>query len=156
MRPLIASLVLLAAAAAPARAAELHFERVWLAWHDAASFESYYEYHSGHELVGKWTVLRSEPYNRTGLYFEIRVENPAPAREAKIVIRVISPDSIDPRVFTFPVDVPGGGRLFVVGLTGTDWPMNRVVPVAWDVELQAADGAIIAKKTSFLWEKPDR
>jgi hypothetical protein len=54
------------------------------------------------------------------------------------------------------VKVPAGGRLFVVGLTGTDWPMIRVVPVAWDVELQDPDGSLLAKKVSFLWEKPSR
>jgi hypothetical protein len=156
MRPLIASLALLAVAAAPARADELRFERVWLAWHDAASFESYHEYKTGHELVGKWTILRSEPYDRTGLYFEIRIKNPGAAVDGKIVIRVISPDSIDPRVYTFPVEAAGGSRLFVVGLTGTDWPFLRVVPVAWDVELQSAGGGVLAKKTSFLWEKPSR
>jgi hypothetical protein len=159
MRRLFASLPFLLLAGCvshPKAPAELHFERVWLAWHDADSFQSYYEYRTGDELVGKWTVLRSEPYDRTGLYFEIRTENPAAPRNAKIAIRVISPDSIDPRVFTFPVEVPAGGRLFVVGITGTDWPFQRVVPVAWDVELQAPDGAVLAKKVSFLWEKPGR
>jgi hypothetical protein len=154
MRRLYASLLLLTACASHPKETGLHFERVWLTWHDADSFESFYEYRTGDELVGKWTILRSEPYDRTGLYFEIRTVNPGPPRDAKIVIRVISPDSIDPRVFTFPIQVPAKSRLFVVGLTGTDWPMIRVVPVAWDVELQAPDGTVLAKKVSFLWEKP--
>jgi hypothetical protein len=154
MRRLYASLLLLAACASPPKAVNLHFERVWLTWRDADQFQSFYEYHTGEELVGKWTVLRSEPYDRTGLYFQIRTVNPSAARGGKIVIRVISSDSIEPRVFTFPVEVPAGSRLFVVGITGTDWPMIRVVPVAWDVELQAPDGSVLAKKTSFLWEKP--
>jgi hypothetical protein len=156
MRHLLASLVLLAAAAAPARAADIRFERVWLTWHDTASFDSYYEYHTGNELVGKWTILRSQPNERTGLYFEIRIQNPGAPVDGKIVVRVIGPDSIDPRVFTFNVQEPAGSRLFVVGITGADWPFIRVVPVAWDVELQDADGRILAKKTSFLWEKPSR
>lgn len=157
MRPLLASLLLLAGCASPPKAAAgLHFERVWLTWHDADSFQSFYEYRTGDELVGKWTILRSEPYDRTGIYFEIRTANPAAARDGKIVVRVISPDSIDPRVFTFPVTVPAGTRLFVIGITGTDWPLIRVVPVAWDVELQDPDGSVLAKKSSFLWEKPGR
>jgi len=154
MRRLCASLLLLSACASPPKETDLHFERVWLTWHDSASFDSFYEYRTGEELVGKWTILRSQPNERTGLYFQIRTENPAAARDAKIVIRVISPDSIDPRVFTFPLQVPAGSRLFVVGLTGADWPMIRVVPVAWEVELQAPDGSVLAKKSSFLWEKP--
>jgi hypothetical protein len=155
MRRLYAPLLLLAACASPPKETNLHFERVWLTWRNADQFQSFYEYHTGEELVGKWTVLRSEPYDRTGLYFQIRTVNPDAARDCKIVIRVISPDSIDPRVFTFPVQVPTKTRLFVVGITGTDWPMIRVVPVAWDVELQAPDGSLLAKKTSFLWEKPN-
>ena len=142
------------AAAAPLKATELHFERVWLQWNDADSFQSFYEYHTGRELVGKWTVMRSQPDDRSGLYFLVRTENPGKVLGGTIVVRVISPESIDTRVYSFPVQVPPGGRLFVVGLTGTDWAVARVQPVAWDVELQAPDGTVLLKKTSYLWEKP--
>ena len=154
MRPLLASLALLAVAALPARAAGLRFERVWLQWHDADSFQSFSEYHSGRELVGHWTVLRTQPDDRTGLYFLVRVENPGAVSNGTIVVHVISPESIDTRVYSFPVEVPAGSRLFVVGLTGTDWALARAQPVAWNVELQAPDGTVLAKKSSFLWEKP--
>jgi hypothetical protein len=156
MRPLFASILIAVAAAAPAHAAELRFARVWLQWNDADSFQSFYEYHTGRELVGKWTVMRSQPDDRSGLYFLVRTENPGPMVGGTIVVRVISPESIDTRVYSFPVQGPGGGRLFVVGLTGTDWAVARVQPVAWDVELQAPDGTVLVKKTSFLWEKPVR
>jgi len=154
MRPLFASILLLVAAAAPVQAAELRFERVWLQWNDADSFQSFYEYHTGRELVGKWSVLRSQPDDRSGLYFLVRIENPGAIVGGTIVVRVISPESIDTRVYSFPVQVPSGSRLFVVGLTGTDWAVAQVQPVAWDVELQAPDGTVLVKKTSFLWEKP--
>jgi hypothetical protein len=72
------------------------------------------------------------------------------------VLRVISPESIDIRVFSFPADVPAGSRLFEIGLTGKDWPKARVEPIAWELELRASDGSLLARKASFLWEKPDR
>ena len=70
--------------------------------------------------------------------------------------RVISPESIDAKVFTFAADVPAGSRLFEIGLTGRDWAGARVQPVAWEIEVRAADGSVLARKASFLWEKSAR
>jgi hypothetical protein len=157
MRPLLAALALLAAACAPARAADLRLERVWPQWRDADSFASLYEDHTGRELVGGWIVLRSQPDQRGGLYFLARVQNPgARVPGATFVLRVISPGSIETRVFHYPADIPGGSRLFEIGLTGKDWAGARVQPVAWELELQGADGSVLARKASFLWEKPSR
>jgi hypothetical protein len=69
---------------------------------------------------------------------------------------MISPDSQNAKVYVFPANIPGGGRLFIIGLTGPDWAGPRVEPVAWDVELHAADGRIACRMVSYLWEKPDR
>lgn len=155
MRPLFASLLLLGLVCAPCIAADVSFPRVWPQWHDADSFQSFYEYETGRELVGKWIVLRSRPAERGGLYFLTRVKNTGPALPgASFVIRAIYPNSTDTRVFTFPADVPSGSHLYEIGLTGRDWTQPRVVPVAWEVELVSADGQTLAKKTSFLWEKP--
>jgi hypothetical protein len=158
MRRLIASLLLLATASLSARAADLRFLRVWPQWHDADSFQSFYEYHTGHELISKhWTVLRSQEDDRGGLYFLVRVANPGEAlKAATFVVHVISPESIDTHVFTFPTAVPSGSQLFEVGLTGRDWAGARIQPVAWEVELQAPDGRVLARQASFLWEKPGR
>src|SRR5450631_2270729 len=122
MRSLLAPLALLLASAPPLPAAEVQLKRVWPEWCSADSFQSLYEYHTGRELTGKRTLLRSHPENRGGLYFMTRVENPGAALPgATFVIRVISPESTDTRVFTFPVSVPAGSWLFQVGLTGKDW-----------------------------------
>ena len=75
---------------------------------------------------------------------------------ATFVLRVIAPDSTDTRTYSFPADVPAGSRLFEIGLTGKDWAKARVQPVAWDLELRAADGRVLASAKSFLWEKPVR
>jgi hypothetical protein len=156
MRTLLASLALLAAFCAPASAADVTFKRVWVQWHTADSFQSFYEYRTGRELVGKWTVMRSQREERTGLYFLTRVQNPGAAvHGATFVVRVVTPDATATKVFSFPADIQGGSWLFEIGLTGKDWMAERVHPVAWEVELQSPDGTVLARKASFLWEKPD-
>lgn len=153
MRSLLAAITLFSAACT-AGAADLQLKRVWPQWHDADSFQSLYEDHSGRELTGGWIVLRSQPGQRGGLYFLTRVENPgSKVPGATFVLRVISPESIEVREFSFPAVVPSGSRLFEIGLTGKDWPGVRVQPVAWELELRAADGSVLARKVSFLWEK---
>jgi hypothetical protein len=156
MRQLLAPLALLAAAAAPCPAGDVTFARVWPEWHGSDSFESYHEYRTHGELVQKdWVVLRSQPGSRGGLYFLTRVLNRGPAVEsATFTVRVVKPDSVETRVYSFPAAVPAGSRLFEIGLTGADWSGPRVLPVAWDVELRSADGTVLAKTSSFLWEKP--
>ena len=127
-------------------------------WHDADSFQSFfYEYHTGPRADQQhWTKLRSQEDDRGGLYFLVRVANPGGAiTGATFVVHVISPESIDTHVFSFTTEVPAGGKqLFEVGLTGRDWAGARVQPVAWEVELQGADGKVLARQASFLWEKP--
>jgi hypothetical protein len=157
MRPLFASFALFLAASGAARAGDAFFRRVWPQWHDADAFQSLYEDHTGRELVGNWIVVRSHPEERGGMYFLARIINPgALVTGATFVVRVITPDSLDTRVFNFKADVPGGSHLFELGLTGKDWAGPRVQPVAWEMELRSADGRILDRKTSFLWEKPDR
>ena len=161
MRPLLAALALLAGfpAASPAAgpSTDISFLRVWPVWHTADSFQSYYEYHTGRELVGKWIVLRSQPDERTGLYFLVRVKNPGAAvRGANFVVRVITPDATETKVYNFPANVKAGSWLYEIGLTGKDWAVDHSHPVAWDVELQSPDGNLLAKKASVLWEKPGR
>ena len=155
MRQILAPLALLALAASPGRADGVTFARVWPQWHDSNSFESYHEYRTGKELVQDWIVMRSQPKSRSGLYFLTRVENKGPAlASATFTVRVIKPDSVETRVYTFPAAVPAGSRLFEIGLTGADWASSRVQPVAWEVELRSQDGALLAETSSFLWEKP--
>lgn len=157
MRPLLAPLAFLLAFCATAKAADPHFKRVWPQYHDADEFTSFYEDYTGRELVGKWTVLRTQPDKRGGLYFVTRVENPGgQLRGTTFIVRIISPESENTREYTFQADVPKGSRLFVLGLTGKDWGGPRVEPVAWSMELHASDGRLLTRQVSYLWEKPDR
>ena len=76
-------------------------------------------------------------------------------RGATFVVRVVTPDATETKVFSFPADIQAGSWLFEIGITGKDWAAERVHPVGWEVELRSAEGAVLARKTSFLWEKPD-
>ena len=157
MRPLLALLPVLGLLCAPLRAEEVSFVHVWPQWHEADFFQSFYEYKHHHELDGNFIVLRSQPWERGGLYFLTRVKNKGTSFKGAIfTVRVISPESTATRVFTFPADIPGGAQLFEIGLTGTDWAGAKTEPVAWNVELHAPDGRVIAQESSFLWEKPAR
>ena len=155
MRTILAPLALFAILGARAPAQDVRFERVWLQWHKSDSFQSFYEYHTGRELTGKWIVLRSQPDERTGLYFLVRVESPrALEAGATFVVRVITPVSTETKVFSFPAAIRKGTWLYDIGLTGKDWMGSHVRPVAWEVELQSGSGEVLARKASFLWEKP--
>ena len=108
--------------------------------------------------MGKWIVLRSQPDERGGLYFVARVENPGRGDPRGDVRRAGDRPRGDRHqgLHASRRASRSGSQLFEIGLTGTDWAGPRVLPVAWEVELQAADGEVIARKVSYLWEKPDR
>ncbi len=154
MRRLLASLVLLTAVVA-LRAADAEFVRVWPGWRDANSFVRIGEYFGGEEAHGRQVVLRTQPAERGGYYFLARVKHGA-LDGAKLVVRVIRPDAPDVREYTFPVaNASAGETVFNLGLTGADWPgAAKASPVAWKLELVAADGRVLAAQKSFLWEKP--
>jgi hypothetical protein len=154
MRKPLLLLAGLALACAGARADTVNFLRVWPQWHDADSFQSYYEYRHHQELVGGYIVMRTHADNRGGLYFLTRVKNRGPElKGASFVLQIISPESTATREFRFGAQVPGGSRLFDLGLTGTDWGGPKVEPVAWCLELRSADGTVLARQASFLWER---
>lgn len=151
------SLLLALFAALPtARAAEIDFVRIWPSWRETESFIRISEYFGGGENTGRQTVLRTQPSERSGFYFLTRTANPGPAQAgAKFELQVIMPDSPFPKTFTFAADIPAGGHVFNLGLTGTDWPGKKIQPVAWRLRLLATDGRELAIGKSFLWEKPD-
>jgi len=150
-------LLLLLALAASGQAAEIEIVRVFASWRSAASFQSVREYFDGREHTGGITVLRSQPGERAGYYWLVRLKNHGAALAgAEFVLQVITPAAPEPKTFTFPADVPAGRPLFQLGLTGADWPGAKFRPVAWHLQLLAADGRTLIAKESFLWELPEK
>ena len=155
MRSLFALIVWVAASVVGASAAEVDFVRVWPGWRTAESFERISEFFTGEENTGRETVLRTHPERRAGFYYLVRTANSGETLTgATFVLRVISPSSPDPKVTTFPVEIPPRSKVFLLGLTGPDWPHEDVHPVAWKLELRSADDAVLASAQSFLWAKP--
>ncbi|HXA14879.1 MAG TPA: hypothetical protein VNW23_07100 [Opitutaceae bacterium] len=141
---------------APARAGDVTFVRIWPGYSTAGSFERISEYFTGQENTGGRTVLRSQPANRAGFYFLMRLENSGTAVAGAIFeLSVVSPVSATPKLFTFATDLPAGKHVFDCGLTGTDWPDAAAHPVAWKLVVRAPGGAEIASTQSFMWSKPD-
>lgn len=156
MRPVL-TFALLLGSLAVGRAAGVEFVRVWPEWREAVSFERISEYFDGKENSGSQVMLRTHPDIRPGFYFLTRVKNTGPAADsAKLVLSLIKPDSPRPKVYTFPIALPAGETVFNVGLTGDDWAGPKINPVAWKIEVVAADGHVLGVHKSFLWEKPDK
>ncbi len=149
-----------AAAESPAPAApstRLHLIRVWPQWRESDSFMGISEYFTGKETTGGWIVVRTHPESRGGFYFVTRLRNSGPTETAdRFVLRLILPDSPDPRTFVLPARIPHGSHVFEVGLTGKDWTGPKLHPVAWQFEVQNAAGQVLAAQASFLWSKPGK
>jgi hypothetical protein len=155
MRSLFAFYLFAAAGLLSIRAADVEFVRVWPGWRDAESFDRITEYFTGQENTGREVILRTHPDQRAGFYYLVRVMNSAAMFPgAKFVLQTISPTNPEPKIATFPVDLPSRAKVFQLGLTGADWPDRKAHPVAWKLELRSADNQVLASAQSFLWEKP--
>lgn len=147
-------LALFLACSLSASAADVSLVRVFTGWRDAASFKRISEYFTGRENTAGETVLRTQPAARSGYYFLVRTDNDRAPFAATLAIQVVLPNSPEPRLFKFPVDLPAGNAVYNLGLTGTDWPDREVDAVAWKLELLGSGGEVLAARTSYLWEKP--
>jgi hypothetical protein len=151
----LASLLLACLTAVSSPAAELKIVRILTDWRDADSFHRLSEYFGSKENDGGIKVLRSQPADHNGYYWLIRLKNQDGAvAGAKFELKVISPASPEPKTFTFAADIPSGGCLFQIGLTGSDWPGDKARPDAWHLSLLAADGTTLLARESYLWELP--
>jgi len=154
MRRLSCLAVCLFVSLAAARAADVEFVRVWPAWRDADSFARISEYFTNQENTGREVVVRTHADVRAGYYFLSRVRSAAAIGDARFVVQVVVPGQPEPKSCTFPASMTAGSKVFQLGLTGADWTDPKLHPVAWHIELQTADGRVLAQKSSFLWEAP--
>ena len=147
-------LLCLSLAAVSASAGELTIARVFTGWRDAASFKRISEYFDGKENTGGQLMLRTHADQRAGYYFLVRTANPGAPLAVKFVLLLILPSEPKPRTFSFAADLRAGETVLNLGLTGADWPDAKTNPVAWKLDVLAADGRVLATEKSYLWEKP--
>ncbi len=144
----------LAFSAASVSAAELTIIRVFTVWRDAASFKRISEYFDGRENTHGETMLRTHPDQRAGYYFLVRIANPGAPAAVKINVQMITPTESRPKTHTFETNLKSGETVLNLGLTGADWPDAKANPVAWKLDVVAADGRVLATEKSYLWDKP--
>ena len=144
-------LAVFAVSALAARATEI--TRVWTEWRDAESFVRLSELIDGKENPGSEIFLRSQPDSRDGFYFLVRLADATPV-DGTIEAQVIMPGKMKPVSFKFPASVKSGSSVYQIGLTGSDWPDQKVRPVAWKIILLDSSGKEIVSKESFLWSPP--
>lgn len=148
-------LALILGSAATALAGNIEVVRVWPSYRTAQSFDRIGLYFNGSESTPGESIRRSRPAVHDGYYFLVRLDNPGAAvTGATFEINVITPASPEPQAFSFKADVPAGSHAFDLGLTGSDWPGAKSNAVAWRMTVRAPDGAELASRQSFLWDRP--
>lgn len=150
----LAALITALPTAAWAKEGELTVIRVFTGWRDAASFKHISEYFNGRENTHGEVMLRTHPDQRAGYYFLVRLANPGFIVPVKINLQLITPTDTKSRVHSFAMDLSPGETVLNLGFTGTDWPDARANPVAWKLDVVAADGHVLATEKSYLWDKP--
>jgi len=139
----------------------LELVRIWPSWRSADSFLRISEYFGGNETRNRQTTLRSQPDERAGFYFLIRIKNSGEVLQGThFELQVIRPDSPQPVTYRFPVAIATGSHAYLLGLTGSDWagfsdkPAEDTHPVAWVLRLLDTDAQELLRRESFLWAKP--
>lgn len=147
-------LLLFVLSAASALASDLTIVRIFTGWRDAASFKRISEYFDGKENTGQETILRTHPAQRTGYYFLVRLANSGAPGKARFQLQLFEPGAAASRTVDFPAELKSGSEVFQLGLTGPAWQDAKSQPVAWQLQILADDGRVLATEKSYLWEKP--
>jgi hypothetical protein len=155
MRPFLAVSFLFLAASLSA--SDLKFIRVWPSYRSPESFEHVSEYFSGKENTMGQIQLRTQADVRAGYYFLTRVKNSgADGLAVRVDLQIILPDSPRALTYQFDTQLPKGNHVLNIGLTGKDWPVATVQPVAWQVRLLSPTGQELVKQQSFTWALPEK
>lgn len=158
MRAILTALFVFATATF-SHAAELSLVRVWPGCLTAESFERLSEFFGKNEEPAAQHILRTQPSERAGYYFLVRLKNKGAAlAKVRFELQLITPFATEPRTYTFDSDVPHGSQAFHLGLTGSDWPGSnpKDEAVAWKLRVLSPDGAELVQSQSYLWALPEK
>ncbi len=136
---------------------EVEIENVKLRLIESRKFTRISEFFTGKENMGRRIILRSNPQERGGLYFIVKMDTKMSDLPDGIQVGVDFFDAgsaIQKHYkFQLPAERKPSSRLFI-GITG-DGRLEQEVPVAWRVYLEAATGELVAELKSYLWEMPE-
>lgn len=124
-------------------------------------FKRISEYFSGVENTGYRLILRTDPQQREGLYFQSLLSRPVRELPEGAVFRVryVRPETGQPVIshsFPLPQDLRSSGKTQLwLGFTGADAPADEAAPVAWQISVEDAEGNPLAETHSFLWSPRD-
>ena len=136
-----------------------HIDKVRIRSIEGHRFVRLSEYFTGKENTGNRMIVRSQPDERTGLYFILRLDRPVcDIHDAsKVRMSILLPLLAEPIVYEMPfAGEKKRTRTVMVGLTGSDWQMGNITPVGWHVGVEDDAGNILAEHSSFLWRMPDQ
>lgn len=143
-------LALLAVSSLGLSAATPSIVRVWGDFVPAESFERIAEYFGAPEKHAGRSILRTQPAQRSGYYFLVRVKDkdsiPAGSHWQ---VEVLRQGQRKPVSYDFAIT--DKSSVYQLGLTGSDWVHAKEVPMAWKLTLVGADGATVLAHDSFLW-----
>lgn len=114
------------------------------------------EFFTGKEFQGWKVYCRSNPKERDGFYFVVKVSGISSEMSPNAYWKLDWISSINPASQTvkIPVNNPDiVGKEVFIGLTGNDWPGKLVKPLAWRICLMDSEDHVIAKRQSFLWSQ---
>ena len=114
------------------------------------------EFFTGKEFSGWKVYCRTNPKERGGFYFVVKVKGDLPELSTGSHWRLNWITSLDPAAQQIKVPLTHqniSDKEVFIGLTGTDWPDSSVEPIAWSLALVNAEEKIIAQTQSFLWSK---
>jgi len=139
-------------------AADLSIVRVWPGYRTAESFERISEYFGKNEEPAAQHIVRTQPSERTGYYFLVRLKNEnTEITGAHFELQIVTPFATLPKTFTFDSSIPHGSHAFQLGLTGADWPGKpKDEAIAWQLRVLSSDGTELSRTQSFLWSQPEK
>jgi hypothetical protein len=121
-----------------------------------SAFKRIPEYFTGHEFTGRKIYCRSNPRDRTGYYFVIKVNDSSSIINSDCywIVDWVPPRNPNPKTQRIPLTEENiQGREVFVGLTGEDWKDPLLKPLAWRISLLSKKGVTLGQRQSFLWSK---
>ena len=135
--------------------AELKILSITESYWDQVEFKRVIEYFTGKEFSGRQLILRSNPEERSGMYFEMSLSKKPYElpKDCVIILQMYRSGALDPKSFEFKIPEETREKSdLLLGVTGDDWPSRETKLIAWRMEVRTFDQKLLAQKQSFLWD----